>query len=128
MSKGVHGYFPAPLLQKVLGQPTGTSMRFANGAANAIQKWTAHHGYSCEVEKVALEGEGKISERLELLWKLLLNWLEDIRKADFILVACHVGSFSFSFVSFGRIVKYFDSWAMIKRARMVQLTTFTKDC
>lgn len=90
MSKGVHGYFPAPLIRSVLGQPTGTSIRFANGAADAIQRWTAEQGYSCEVEKVALEGEGKISERLELLWKLLLNWLEDIRKADFVMIACHV--------------------------------------
>lgn len=26
---------------------------------------------------------------MELLWKLLLNWIEKIRKADFILVSCH---------------------------------------
>jgi len=38
---------------------------------------------------VALEGEGRIEERVGLLWKLMLNWIEDIRKADFILVACH---------------------------------------
>lgn len=87
--EGVHGYFPAPLIRSVLGQPTGTSLRFANGAANAIQQWTARQGYSCNIEKVALEGEGRIAERLELLWKLLLNWLEDIRKADFVVVACH---------------------------------------
>ena len=73
----------------MLGQPTGTSFRFANGAAAAIQKWTANHGYSCEVEKVALEGEGTISDRVDTLWKLLLNWIDQIRKADFIIVACH---------------------------------------
>ena len=87
--QGVHGYFPAPLLRSVLGQPTGTSMRFANGAANAIQAWTIRRGYSCEIEKIALEGEGKIAERLDVLWELLLNWMEDIRKADFIMIACH---------------------------------------
>ena len=86
---GVHGYFPAPFIRTVLGQPTGTSIKFAESAASAIRKWTLDHGYSCEVEKVALEGEGKIEERIELLWKLLLNWLDKIRKADFILVACH---------------------------------------
>ena len=86
---GVHGYFPAPLIRTVLGQPTGTSIRFAASAASAISKWTASHGYSCEIEKIALEGEGKISERVDLLWKLLLNWLDVIRKADFILIACH---------------------------------------
>ncbi|KAF2185874.1 hypothetical protein K469DRAFT_631807 [Zopfia rhizophila CBS 207.26] len=86
---GVHGYFPAPLLQKVLGQPTGTSVRFANAAAAAIQDWTATHGYSTEIEKVALEGEGFVAERVNTLWKLLLNWIEHIKAADFILVACH---------------------------------------
>ena len=64
-------------------------MRFANGAANAIQAWTAHHGYSCEIEKVALEGEGRIAERVDILWKLLFNWMEKIRKADFLIIACH---------------------------------------
>ncbi|KAJ9638819.1 hypothetical protein H2199_006679 [Coniosporium tulheliwenetii] len=86
---GVHGYFPAPLIQKVLGQPTGTSIRFANSAAVAIKKWTEEKGYEAEIEKVALEGEGFVAERVELLWKLLLNWIEKIRQADFVLVACH---------------------------------------
>ena len=72
-----------------MGQPTGTSIRFAKGAATAIERWTAQLGYSCEIEKIALEGEGKIAERLELLWKLLLNWIEDIRNADCVMVACH---------------------------------------
>ncbi|EKG20656.1 hypothetical protein MPH_02011 [Macrophomina phaseolina MS6] len=86
---GVHGYFPAPILQKVLGQPTGTSIRFANAAAAAIKNWTESQGYSCETEKVALEGEGFVSDRVDTLWKLLINWIEHIRTADFILVACH---------------------------------------
>ncbi|KAL8760220.1 MAG: hypothetical protein Q9199_000243 [Rusavskia elegans] len=86
---GVHGYFPAPLIRSVLGQPTGTSIRFADDAANAISKWTEAQGYSCDIEKVALEGEGKILERVDVLWKLLLNWTDNIRRADFIMVACH---------------------------------------
>jgi hypothetical protein len=86
---GVHGYFPAPLIRTVLGQPTGTSIRFSNMAAEAIHNYTEDHGYTCEIEKIALEGEGRIAERVDLLWKLLLNWMEEIRQADFILVACH---------------------------------------
>ncbi|KAL1649189.1 hypothetical protein SLS58_001763 [Diplodia intermedia] len=86
---GVHGYFPAAILQKVLGQPTGTSIRFANAAATAIQGWTESQGYSCEVETVALEGEGYVSDRVDTLWKLLVNWIEHVKTADFILVACH---------------------------------------
>ncbi|CAI7570378.1 unnamed protein product [Penicillium glandicola] len=86
---GVHGYFPAPFIRSVLGQPTGTSIRFSNMAADAIRKYTESHGYSCGIEKIALEGEGRITERVDLLWKLLLNWMEEIRKADFVMFACH---------------------------------------
>ncbi|RVX66922.1 hypothetical protein B0A52_09046 [Exophiala mesophila] len=86
---GVHGYFPAPLIRSVLGQPTGTSIKFADMAASAIKRWTRSRGYECEVKSAALEGEGRISERVELLWKLLLNWIDEIRKADFVMIACH---------------------------------------
>lgn len=86
---GVHGYFPAPFIRNLLGQPTGTSIRFSNMAADAIRKYTESHGYSCDIEKIALEGEGRITERVNLLWKLLLNWMKEIRKADFVMFACH---------------------------------------
>jgi hypothetical protein len=86
---GVHGFFPAPIIQKVLGQPTGTSIRFANKAADAIKDWTEARGYSPEIEQIALEGEGFIAERVNTLWKLLLNWIDHLKQADFILVACH---------------------------------------
>ena len=89
---GVHGFFPAPLIQKLLGQPTGTSIRFANYAATSIKTWCQEHQpdiKDVEVEKVALEGEGYIADRVNTLWKLLLNWLGHLRSADFILVACH---------------------------------------
>ncbi|KAH0561990.1 hypothetical protein GP486_003300 [Trichoglossum hirsutum] len=86
---GIHGYFPAPLIRTLLGQPTGTSIRFANSAAAAIKRWTGSRGYECEIEKIALEGEGKIGERVYALWKLMLNWIDKIQKADLILVACH---------------------------------------
>ncbi|OGM41520.1 hypothetical protein ABOM_008890 [Aspergillus bombycis] len=86
---GIHGYFPAPLIRSVLGQPTGTSIRFSNMAADALKNWADDHAYTCDIEKIALEGEGRIAERVDLLWKLLLNWMEKIRQADFILIACH---------------------------------------
>ncbi|KAF1345899.1 hypothetical protein BDV97DRAFT_401279 [Delphinella strobiligena] len=88
---GVHGYFPAPLIQKVLGPPTGTSIRFANHASAAIRTWTEANqpGMPCDIETVALEGEGFIADRVNTLWKLLLNWLSHLRRADLIFVACH---------------------------------------
>ncbi|KAL2024706.1 hypothetical protein VTK56DRAFT_6907 [Thermocarpiscus australiensis] len=87
---GVHGLFPANYLRPMIGQPTGTSIKFANHCAEAIRRWADRHGCEgCEIEKVALEGEGRIAERVENLWKLLLNWIDHIRNADLILIACH---------------------------------------
>ncbi|KAB5558621.1 hypothetical protein GE09DRAFT_1120074 [Coniochaeta sp. 2T2.1] len=87
---GVHGLFPANYMRTIIGQPTGTSIKFANHAADAIRRWADSHGCEdCEIEKVALEGEGKIGERVENLWKLLLNWIDQIRSADLIILACH---------------------------------------
>ncbi|KAF1924071.1 uncharacterized protein M421DRAFT_73470 [Didymella exigua CBS 183.55] len=86
---GVHGFFPAPIFQRIMGQPTGTSIRFANAAAAAIKEWSEARGYCPEIEQVALEGEGFIAERVNTLWKLLLNWIDHIKSADFVLVACH---------------------------------------
>lgn len=87
---GVHGLFPATYLRPMIGQPTGTSIRFANHGAEAVRRWADAHGcHNCEIEKIALEGEGKISERVDNLWKLLLNWVDHIRSADLILLACH---------------------------------------
>ncbi|KAM0253365.1 hypothetical protein ACHAQJ_007258 [Trichoderma viride] len=87
---GVHGFFPASYLRPMIGQPTGTSLRFAGLCADAIRKWTDSHGSpKCEIEKVALEGEGRINDRVANLWTLLLNWIEHIRQADLVVIACH---------------------------------------
>ncbi|KAJ1335485.1 hypothetical protein MN608_02223 [Microdochium nivale] len=87
---GVHGWFPASYLRPMIGQPTGTSIRFMNHSADAIRKWAEAHGCGdCEIEKIALEGDGKISDRVDNLWKLLLGWIDHIRRADLIILACH---------------------------------------
>ncbi|POR34703.1 Uncharacterized protein TPAR_05097 [Tolypocladium paradoxum] len=87
---GVHGLFPATYLRPMIGQPTGTSLRFASLAADAIRRWADAHGCpDCAIEKVALEGEGRISERVDNLWKLMLNWIDHIRSADLVILASH---------------------------------------
>ncbi|KAI0104139.1 hypothetical protein GGR51DRAFT_233312 [Nemania sp. FL0031] len=87
---GVHGLFPASYLRPMIGQPTGTSIRFANHCAESIRRWAETNGSGdCEIEKVALEGEGKIADRVDNLWKLLLNWIEHIKNADLVMLACH---------------------------------------
>ncbi|KND89001.1 Uncharacterized protein TOPH_06256 [Tolypocladium ophioglossoides CBS 100239] len=87
---GIHGLFPATYLRPMIGQPTGTSLRFASLAADAIRRWADAHGCpDCAIEKVALEGDGRISERVDNLWKLMLNWIDHIRSADLVILASH---------------------------------------
>jgi hypothetical protein len=103
---GVHGLFPATYLKAIIGQPTGTSIKFANHAANSIRRWADKNGSpDCEIEKVALEGEGKIGERVENLWKLLLNWIDTIRAADLILIACHSQGVPVSIMLLAKLVE-----------------------
>ena len=86
---GVHGFFPMRIVRTVLGEPTGTSVRFATHAASSIKRWAEKNGVELEVEKIALEGEGKVADRVDTLWRLLQNWRDHVCSADFILMAAH---------------------------------------
>jgi hypothetical protein len=92
---GIHGFFPLRILRSVLGEPTGTSVKFATLASEAIHRFSARTYGSpgaVEVVKIALEGEGKVAARIDMLWKSLVGkeeWMTHIREADLILVACH---------------------------------------
>jgi hypothetical protein len=87
---GVHGLIPNTYVRAMIGQPTGTSLRFAGLCADSIRRWVDANGSpECEIEKVAIEGEGKIADRVENLWKLLLNWEKQLQQADVIILACH---------------------------------------
>lgn len=102
---GVHGLFPAAYLRPMIGQPTGTSIRFANHAAEATRRWADSHGFEdCEIEKIALEGEGKIADRVDNLWKLMLNWIDHIRGADLVVFACHSQGVPVSFMLLSKLI------------------------
>jgi hypothetical protein len=103
---GIHGFFPAPIVQKLLGPPTGTSIKFANNAATAVKAWAEERGFECDIEKVALEGEGLIGDRVDTLWKLLLNWMDHIRSADLILIACHSQGVPVAVMLVERLIKF----------------------
>ncbi|TQS37861.1 hypothetical protein Golomagni_01654 [Golovinomyces magnicellulatus] len=112
---GVHGLVPVPLLRAVTGQPTGTSVRFVNHAADAIQRWAeSHHIDRCEIQKIALEGGGKVAERVENLWKILLNWITQIQKADVILVACHSQGVPVAVILTARLIEF----GVVSKARI----------
>ena len=77
------------IVRTVLGEPTGTSIRFAQSAAAAIRRWAESNGAAVEVETVALEGEGKVADRVDMLWKLLEKWMNHVKSADFIVIGAH---------------------------------------
>ncbi|ODQ67505.1 hypothetical protein NADFUDRAFT_81968 [Nadsonia fulvescens var. elongata DSM 6958] len=86
---GIHGFFPTKVIQSLLGPPTGTSIKFADEGAAAVQRWADTNNFDVSVEKIALEGEGMILDRVENLYSLLENWADVIRDADVILFASH---------------------------------------
>lgn len=68
---GVHGWFPAKMLNSVIGEPTGTSQKFSSMMAAAVRQFFRDKGYDEEevqelrVTEVPLEGEGTIEHRVD---------------------------------------------------------------
>ncbi|KAF8969681.1 hypothetical protein BDZ97DRAFT_213140 [Flammula alnicola] len=90
---GVHGWFPGTMIRTVLGEPTGTSSKFANMMEQALQEFEKEHDVKLEkITKIPLEGDGTIEKRVERLYgnlKANEQWMSDLHDADAILVATH---------------------------------------
>lgn len=82
---GVHGYFPAKITRKVLGEPTGTSRKFASEAAKAVKQQHPR----AHITEIALDGEGLISDRIEELYRQLKRYKLPLQQADLIYFAAH---------------------------------------
>lgn len=91
---GIHGFLPIKLVRTLIGQSTGNSIRYINEASKAIRCWLEQNNpnYRSEdydVQSIALEGEGKINERVDKLLHLLKNWHDLLSAADFVFVVSH---------------------------------------
>ncbi|KAF7339619.1 hypothetical protein MSAN_02176500 [Mycena sanguinolenta] len=90
---GIHGWFPGSLIQSVLGEPTGTSTKFANMMVTALEEFQEAYKVNLEkITRIPLEGEGTIDRRVEKLYKALTSnaeWMDAIHGADVIFVATH---------------------------------------
>nr|XP_018260063.1 uncharacterized protein I303_06980 [Kwoniella dejecticola CBS 10117]OBR82221.1 hypothetical protein I303_06980 [Kwoniella dejecticola CBS 10117] len=90
---GVHGWFPAKMLNSVIGEPTGTSTKFANMMGQAVQQFFHEKGVDdIRLTLMPLEGEGTIESRVDRLYKAYLSnpaWINDLRRADAIFFAAH---------------------------------------
>lgn len=103
---GVHGWFPAKIVNSVIGEPTGTSSKFANMMGQAVKKFFDDKGIDdIRLTLIPLEGEGTIEHRVDRfvirrfleianvsLYKSYLSnpaWINDLRRADAIFFAAH---------------------------------------
>lgn len=86
---GVHGFFPMKMLRSFIGEPTGTSLKFATEGAHAFEAYGRKHGMDIVVDKISLEGEGKVRSRVDSLYKRLLEYTKIINGADCVFFAAH---------------------------------------
>lgn len=92
---GVHGFFPTKIVRPLIGAPKGTSLKFANEAEKAVIRYCIENDLITETEsnvsiqKIALEKEGKIFERVRFFTEILSKWEQELNEADFIFVASH---------------------------------------
>ena len=94
---GVHGWFPGSFLRRVVGDPVGTSNKFASMMGTAVsQFFQERYGIVLPEESISLiplEGEGKILERVDMLFTQLNDpfrtWMLQVQEADLVLVSAH---------------------------------------
>jgi len=83
---GIHGWFPRPSLLKLIGEPTGTSSKFAEMTYSALK---AHLGSSVDVRVFAMSQQGRVEARVEGLFAHLKRYRDEFQRADVVLFAAH---------------------------------------
>lgn len=96
---GIHGWFPGPWLESVLGKPTGTSTKFASMMDESIRRYIAKElgGEPDQLNEefttlIVLEAEGRVDDRVDRLFKELIkrtDWVQSIKSADVIFFVSH---------------------------------------
>lgn len=89
---GVHGWFPKRSIQKMFGDPTGTSVKFCQEMAYSVITYFNDLGVNITNENVIqipLSGEGVVEHRVENLYKQLEKRMDEVRSADIVLVSAH---------------------------------------
>ncbi|KAG0196318.1 hypothetical protein BGX28_010298 [Mortierella sp. GBA30] len=92
---GIHGWYPRKALRTLIGEPTGTSQKFCQEMDLALKDYLHHHGKHLDPEDVTLiplDGEGKVLDRVEMLYGSLVQneiWKDALQEADLVLVATH---------------------------------------
>lgn len=102
---GVHGFFPTKVLRPLIGEPTGTSIKFAKEAEKAVLRWAKRENLDITIQKIALEKEGKIFDRVEFFYQVMKKWENDIQNADYIYIAAHSQGCPVSILLLSRLIE-----------------------
>ncbi|KAG7194569.1 uncharacterized protein KQ657_004240 [Scheffersomyces spartinae] len=108
---GVHGFFPTKMIRPIIGAPKGTSSKFANEAEKAVIRYCEENNLidkenenQISIQKIALEKEGKILDRVEFFTEILLKWQEELNSADFIFFSSHSQGCVVSIILLARLI------------------------
>ncbi|GAA5906702.1 hypothetical protein JCM8208_006359 [Rhodotorula glutinis] len=91
---GVHGWFTSNnMIKSVMGEQTGTSVKFATMMHDAVQTYLESHDLgSFNIQAIALEGQGMVEERVSKLYDQLVGreeWVRALKMADAVFLATH---------------------------------------
>ncbi|OUM59642.1 hypothetical protein PIROE2DRAFT_46874, partial [Piromyces sp. E2] len=89
---GVHGWFPKRSIQKMVGDPTGTSVKFCQEMAYSVITFFNDLGINItndNVIQIPLSGEGIVENRVDNLYRQLEKRIDEVRSADIVLVSAH---------------------------------------
>ncbi|EGW31742.1 uncharacterized protein SPAPADRAFT_155325 [Spathaspora passalidarum NRRL Y-27907] len=107
---GVHGFFPTKMIRPIIGAPKGTSLKFANESEKAIIRYCIENNLitetesSVSIQKIALEKDGKIFERVDFFTEILTKWKTELNNADFIFFASHSQGCVVSVILLARLI------------------------
>ncbi|SSD60370.1 uncharacterized protein SCODWIG_02131 [Saccharomycodes ludwigii] len=100
---GVHGFFPHKNVRKLLGNPTGTSTKFITEAEFSIRKY--YKGQKLHIDKIALEREGMVFDRVNFFYDILTKYKEELNSADLIYFVSHSQGCPVSIILLGRLIE-----------------------
>ena len=86
---GVHGFFPTKIIRPFIGEPTGTSTKFVTEAEEIVKDYFSQHNVPIEINKIALEREGEIFDRVDFFYEVMKHWSKEINNSDFIYFVSH---------------------------------------
>lgn len=95
MVVGLHEFLPTKMVKNLIGRSTGNASLFVEEASKAVRTWLESNDNGNEdctnyhIDTIALEGTGKIDERVKQLRTLLNNWTDSIKNSDFVFFVAH---------------------------------------